>query len=173
MEDFASLPPLKPLSGQRTRALQYLGLGLAFELIYTRKSNYYANLKEEEINSVRTRWHVYYEKDLSPGGAALIMAGLVTPAPSSQTRVRSEHLMGKSLSETLETLAKPDTGPFIALVDEVLGEFAAKAGADRLKTIIEDYVQNDLDKKIDGAGDTRRDLEEVARELRAYAQRFG
>ena len=173
VEDFASLPPLKPLSGQRARALQYLGLGLVFELIYTRGSNYYANLKEEELNSVRARWHVYYKKGLSPGGAALIEAGLVTPAPSSQTRVRSEHLMGKSLSETLETLAKPDTGTFITLVDEVLGEFTAKAGVDRLKTIIEDYVQNELDKRIDGAADTRRDLEEVARELRAYAQRIG
>ena len=173
ISDYGSLPLLKPVSGDRAKALRTFGLGLAFELIYPRGANYYKNVKDEEINSCKTRWFVYYRNTLNPGGTALVEAQLVSPALSSQTRVRPEHLIGKSLAETLQALANPSNGAFITLVDEVLDELCAKIGVDQFRTVITEFVQKQLDKMIESAVETRRDLEETARELRAYIQQLG
>jgi hypothetical protein len=167
---FELLPPMKALSSERSDALRTLGLALAFDLIYPRGANYYRNVSRDELTNAR--WLNYYRKDLNLGGQALVNAGLVTPAPSSQTRVKAEHLLGRSLAETLKALAEPEAVTFKALVQEVLDEFAAKAGRDEFKALIEEFIAGPLDQLIGQAEDTRTDWEQIARELRAYAQRL-
>lgn len=171
LPDFEKLSPLKPLSGDRAQVMTTLGLALAYELIYLRGSSYYQNVSFDEGTS--SHWYNYFAKEPNKGAQELVNIGLIRPAPSSQTKIKAAHLLAKSLEDTLNAMLNHDSVEFRQTLTELLDEFSAKAGVNQHKKIIVDFVDQRLNKLISSA-DARRDvLEEIAKQLRAYADKLG
>jgi hypothetical protein len=167
LEKFQSLPPLQQPSVQESENLRLFGLGLMFELILARGSNYYRNM----LCSARD--DVCYFLVCSAGRSAeateLAKTGLIKEPPSWQNKPKAQDRLGDSLESAIQALSNTRSADFRRQLTELVDDFKGSQGASATATLVSAYTSNSLAKQIGKAGPTRDLLEKIAAALGAYA----
>ena len=174
LPDFEDLPPLRAVSEIRSVNLRTLGVGMMFDLIVIRGSNYYCNLVFSTTEDVF--YYIIYKnkEDFTTPVAELAATGLICEAPASQLRPKSSNLLADSLEKTLEKLTEPAQAALHRDIQSVLEDFITQKGRRAMSELLNGFVAGDLDKLISKATGTRRTvIEEIAQTLKAYAVELG
>ena len=150
--------------------LEIFGLGMMFDFIIKRGSNYYRNMASSEDG--KAYFYLTYQKNACIFGEKLSAEGRIQPALKSEVRPRPENRIGEGILEAKDSMGTPELSSFVRDVQDLAMDFIAVVGKTEARTAITSYIDNVLVNEMlstEKISERRELLKKIAEILKKYA----